>query len=82
MSKAHAGLEAKEFENSSYAVEKYYCRSSGDLATSGCPDKAVGWYKKSNLPKACTAHQGELLGAVGEEPSEEDNSSETSSATE
>lgn len=82
MSKAHAGLEAKEFENSSYAVEKYYCKSSGDLATSGCPDKAVGWYKKSNLPKACTAHQGELLGAVGEEPSEEDNSSETSSATE
>lgn len=82
MSKSHAGLEAKEFENSSYAVEKYYCKSSGDLATSGCPDKAVGWYKKSNLPKACTAHQGELLGAVGEEPSEEDNSSETSSATE
>lgn len=82
MSKAHAGLEAKEFENSFYAVEKYYCKSSGDLATSGCPDKAVGWYKKSNLPKACTAHQGELLGAVGEEPSEEDDSSETSSATE
>ena len=82
MSKAHSGLEAKEFENSSYAVEKYYCKSSGDLATSGCPDKAVGWYKKSNLPKACTAHQGELLGAVGEEPSEEDNSSETSSTTE
>lgn len=82
MSKAHAGLKATEFENSSYAVEKYYCKSSGDLATSGCPDKAVGWYKKSNLPKACTAHQGELLGAVGEEPSEEDNSSETSSATE
>lgn len=82
MSKAHAGLKAKEFENSSYAVEKYYCKSSGDLATSGCPDKAVGWYKKSNLPKACTAHQGELLGAVGEEPSEEDDSSETSSVTE
>lgn len=79
MSKAHAGLKAKEFENSSYAVEKYYCKSSGDLATSGCPDKAVGWYKKSNIPKTCTAHEGELLGKVGEEPSEESTSSDTSS---
>ena len=81
MSKAHTGLAAKEFTDSSYAVEKYYCKSSGDLATSGCPDKAVGWYKKSNLPKACTAHQGELLGEVGEEPSGESTSSDTSSTS-
>lgn len=79
MSKAHAGLEAKEFTDSSYAVEKYYCKSSGDLATSGCPDKAVGWYKKSNIPKACTAHEGELLGEIGKEQTGENVSSDTSS---
>ena len=79
MSKAHAGLEAKAFTDSSYAVEKYYCKSSGDLATSGCPDKAVGWYKKSNIPKACTAHEGELLGEIGKEQTGENVSSDTSS---
>ena len=83
MSKAHKGLKAKEFSNSSYAVEKYYCKSSGNLATSGCPDKAVGWYKKSNIPKTCTAHSGETLGKVGEEPkpSSGTTSSSTTSAT-
>ena len=81
MSKAHTGLEAKEFENSSYAVEKYYCKSSGDLATSGCPDKAVGWYKESNIPKTCTAHSGELLGEVGKESAGENSSSDTSSTS-
>ena len=80
MSKAHTGLKAKEFENSSYAVEKYYCKASGNLATAGCPDKAVGWYKKSNVPELCTAHEGEALG----NPSEvalENTSSATSSST-
>ncbi len=79
MSKAHSGLEAKEFENSTYAVEKYYCKASGDLATTGCPDKAVGWYKKSYLPKACTSHEGELTVDPGKEPKEEETSSEASS---
>lgn len=80
MSKAHTGLKAKEFENSSYAVEKYYCKASGNLATAGCPDKAVGWYKKSNVPELCTAHEGEALG----NPSEvalENTSSATSFST-
>ncbi len=62
MSKAHSGLTAKEFENSSYAVEKFYCKTSGNLATESCPERAVGWYKKNNLPEVCTAHEGEALG--------------------
>ena len=80
MSKAHKGLKAKEFSNSSYAVEKYYCKSSGNLATSGCPDKAVGWYKKSNIPKTCTAHSGETLGKVGEEPKPSSSTASSSSS--
>lgn len=67
MSKAHSGLSAKEFTDSSFVVEKYYCTSSGNLANSGCPSKAVGWYKKSGLdlknpvPGVCTVHQGDVL---------------------
>lgn len=59
MSKVHADLEPKEFEVSSYAVEKYYCTSTGNIATTACPSKAIGWYKKSNVPPLCTAHSGD-----------------------
>lgn len=78
MSKAHEGLEAKEFEDSTYTVQKYYCRSSGNSATAGCPDKAVGWYKKSNIPPLCTAHTGEAVADPGTEKTE-DTASGTSS---
>lgn len=61
MSKVHSGLEAKEFPVSDYALERYYCKSSGNLATSACPSKAIGWYKKGNLPGNCTAHGGTAL---------------------
>ena len=61
MSKVHQGLEAKEFTDSEYAVEKYYCTASGDLATASCPSKAVGWYKKNNIPANCSTHAGEAL---------------------
>ncbi|MGI6279113.1 MAG: transglycosylase domain-containing protein [Acutalibacteraceae bacterium] len=80
MSKIHAGLKPKEFENSSYAVERYYCKSSGKLATSGCPSKAIGWYRKSNIPGLCTAHSGEALGAPVKE-SETSSDSSTSSVS-
>ena len=68
MSKIHSGLEAKEFVDSDYTLERYYCPSSGKLATSSCPSRMVGWYKKSNLPGSCTYHTGELLGVPGSEP--------------
>ena len=78
MSKAHAGLKEKEFKNSSYAVEKYYCKETGNLATSGCPEKAVGWYRKSNIPELCTAHQGEAMGNPADTPLEETPAETTS----
>lgn len=58
MSRIHSGLEAKEFTDSSYAVEKYYCTATGNLASTGCTSKALGWYRKSNIPPVCTAHGG------------------------
>ena len=62
MSKIHSGLKEKEFTDSSYAVDKFYCTATGKLATEACPKRAVGWYKKSNLPGVCTAHSGTVLG--------------------
>lgn len=81
MSKAHTGLKEKEFKNSSYAVEKYYCKETGNLATDGCPNKAVGWYKKSNIPELCTAHAGEAMGDPADTPLEEPKTEGTSSET-
>ncbi len=81
MSKIHSGLKEKEFSNSSYATEKYYCTSTGLLATDACPKTAVGWYRKSNTPGLCSTHTGEALGKPGSEPKKEDGtSSSTSSA--
>lgn len=68
MSKAHKGLKVKEFTDSSYAVDKYYCTATGALATEACPNKAVGWYKKNKLPEACSSHTGTLLKDPGTEP--------------
>ncbi len=62
MSKVHSGLKEKEFTDSSYAIDKFYCTSTGKLATEACPNRAIGWYKKNNIPGACTAHSGSLLG--------------------
>lgn len=70
MSKIHSGLEAKEFPTSDYAFEKYYCAETGLLATSECPSKRVGWYRKSNIPEGCTSHVGELLPTPSEEKAE------------
>ncbi len=81
MSKAHTGLKAKEFEDSSYTVQKYYCKSSGNLATAGCPDKAVGWYKKSNIPPLCTTHSGEAVLDPGKEPAKDTQSTTSSTSS-
>ena len=63
MSKVHKGLETKTFTESSYAIGRYYCTSTGLLATDACPSKAVGWYKKNNVPSVCTTHEGTQLDA-------------------
>ncbi len=63
MSECHKGLPAKEFSDSSYTTKRYYCTSSGNLATETCPSKAVGWYRKSATPSTCKTHEGTALGA-------------------
>ncbi len=58
MSKVHSGLKAKKFTDSDYATKKEYCTSTGLIANDGCPSKATGWYRKSNIPETCTTHVG------------------------
>ncbi len=67
MSRVHSGLKAKQFENSSYASCHYYCTATGQLATSACPAKATGWYKKGNVPGICKTHNGTALSAPNAE---------------
>lgn len=52
----HEGLPDKEFEDSGDAVKKYYCTTTGKLASSSCYSTAVGWYTKDNLPSYCSGH--------------------------
>ncbi len=83
MSQVHTGLEEKSFQNSSYASCQYYCTSTGQLATSACPSKAVGWYKKGNLPAVCKTHNGKALSPpeAAKVDSVPKNTEETSSHT-
>ena len=84
MSKVHSGLEAKAFDESSYAVDRYYCTATGLLATDACESKAVGWYKKSNTPSICTTHEGTALDSpkVEEQKAEESQEAESEGANE
>lgn len=65
MRKVHEGLPAKEFADSSYAVERYYCTVTGQLATDACETKSVGWYRKNDVPEVCKTHEGTALDAPG-----------------
>lgn len=77
MSKVHSGLEAKSFEESSYAVSRYYCTETGLLATDACHSKSVGWYKKNNVPSVCTSHSGTALDAPKAEKGDSEKTENT-----
>ena len=52
----HKGLTPTGFSKKGNTVEKYYCMSTGLIATDACPDKELGVYKPDNVPGTCTAH--------------------------
>ncbi len=68
MKRIHKDLEPKEFEESSYVTRRYFCKETGLLATSGCTELEVGYYKTNySLPQGCTTHEGEIWGVVTDE---------------
>ncbi len=81
MSKANSGLKVEKFVDSDYTVKKYYCKSSGKIATTGCPSTAQGWYKKSNVPDLCTAHSGEEFDGKNKPEDKKDTSSKKPSSS-
>ncbi len=56
MDEIHKDLAEKEFEDTSEAVKKYYCTSTGKLASSRCGSTAPGWYSEDNMPSYCSGH--------------------------
>ena len=59
MNRVHKGLPAKSFEKFSPIVEQHaYCVETGLLASDTCPNKAMGWYSKENLPGYCVSCTG------------------------
>ncbi|MDR0531809.1 MAG: transglycosylase domain-containing protein [Oscillospiraceae bacterium] len=48
----------KAFPTTTKAVQKTYCKITGDLAGTGCYSTASGWYRTRNLPKTCTVCNG------------------------
>lgn len=56
MDEVHEGLAEKEFEDNSELVKKYYCTSTGKLASSNCSSRAAGWYIEEYLPPYCSGH--------------------------
>lgn len=77
MSRVHKGLEPKEFVESEFVANRYYCAETGLLATDACEKTAPGWYKTNySLPAACTVHNGELLPPVDYVPPEEEKPSD------
>ncbi len=68
MKRVHDGLEPKEFAESEYVTRRYYCKSTGLLATDMCEHLVVGYYKTNySLPLGCTEHEGTVWGEVTDE---------------
>lgn len=61
MGEIHKNLPAKDYPTTKYVVKRYYCATTGLLATDACEKIDIGWYKKTGLPEKCTEHEGTLL---------------------
>lgn len=53
-------IRTRNFPQTDKVEARYYCTSTGKLATSACGSKAVGYYQSDNLPAKCS-HGGSLL---------------------
>ncbi|MFZ2538963.1 MAG: transglycosylase domain-containing protein, partial [Oscillospiraceae bacterium] len=57
MTEVHKGKNPAVFSlNDDGIVKMAYCTESGGLAHSGCPKKAIGYYKTTDIPAPCTIH--------------------------
>lgn len=52
------GKPSKDFTYDQNVEEKSYCKISGHISNSGCPNTAIGYYANNNTPSECTKHRG------------------------
>ena len=69
MQRVHEGLPYKDFEYAGDAVQRTFCRVSGNLASSICKHTGVGWFRIDALPPRCSTHAG--YSVAGDEEEEE-----------
>ena len=74
MDKIHSGLPDKEFEDTSEAVKRYYCTSTGRLASSSCSSTSLGWFKADTLPNYCYGHSASVTDDSDSSSSTQQNS--------
>ena len=78
MKEIHKSLEPKEFLESEFVTKRFYCASTGQLATDACPNIMEGYYKTNySLPGACDSHPGTLLSEI--KPEEPDSGEDAES---
>ncbi len=65
MKALHQNLEIKDFAMPESVEPWLYCTATGHLATEACPTTESGWYKTSNKPGYCQAHNGRPLNSDG-----------------
>lgn len=68
--------EHKEFSIPDTVTAQKFCRETGLLANSLCPDTETGYYTADNMPGTCTSNHGKVITPV--ESSDTENSYESS----
>ncbi len=72
---------AMDFAFDPDVAEYTYCKSTGNLANTACPNTAVGYYASSNVPQNCYAHYGKAENLLSENQSNEEETVENSDET-
>lgn len=66
MAPIHADLPVVEFPTDGNVVQRQYCMQSGKTTNTFCTERAVGWFKMSNIPPICDGHDLDGDGVVDE----------------
>lgn len=50
--------EKKDFDYDPNVLERTYCKATGEIANSSCPNTAIGYFADNNIPGSCHEHTG------------------------
>lgn len=81
MSKYLSGKEVINYTYDSGVSAKTYCKSTGKLATDGCPYTATGYYASNNTPQDCDSSHAYTVANKPNENAESSEKSDSSSSS-